>query len=476
MTHETAHDFAPFERLMRDDGQPELAIEVFRRHYAELAAGATGLMPEASIAPVPSLTDAEHLGEHAARGRAELDRLVVIKLNGGLGTSMGMDKAKSLLPVKDGRAFIDLIAEQIVHLRHQHGARLPLLLMDSFRTQADTRQALERHPALLTTQTVPLSFLQHRVPKILQRDLSPAAALAPADPELAWCPPGHGDLYPALVTSGMLARLLADGHRWAFVSNADNLGAVPDETALGILGWMAEHERAFVMECADRTAADRKGGHLALAAADPTRFVLREVAQCPPEDEASFQDITRHRYFNTNSLWLDLAALERLLATEGAPRLPLIRNKKPLDPTDSGSPPVYQLESAMGAAISLLPGAGAVRVPRARFLPVKTTDDLLLLRSDLFERTPEGFVRAVPARAGDLPRIALDPRFYKNIEDFEVRVRSAPSLVEARRLTVRGEVVFDRGVVVRGEVDLEHAGDSALVLGECVLGEPEHAA
>lgn len=463
--NEDTPGFAHYEKLMREAGQPELAIEVFRHHFEQLASGATGLMPEASIAPLAALPDAETLGGFAARGKAELDRLVVVKLNGGLGTSMGMEQAKSLLPVKDGRAFIDLIAEQIIHLRAATGARLPLVLMDSFRTQADTRAALERHPALLAGQSLPLSFLQHQVPKVLVAGLAPAGGAAD---EGAWCPPGHGDLYPALATSGMLVKLLAEGYRWAFVSNADNLGATPDATALGILGWMAEGEKPFVMECADRTAADRKGGHLAQD--HDGRLVLREVAQCPGDDVASFQDIARHRYFNTNNLWIDLVAVQALLDDRGGRLgLPLIRNSKPLDPTEATSPAVYQLETAMGAAISLMAGAGAVRVPRSRFVPVKTTNDLLVLWSDVYTRTPEGHVRAVPERAGDLPIVDLDARYYKNIDDFRARIAVAPSLIQATKLSVRGDVHFGAGVVVRGRVTLEHAGQEPLMLTDRVL-------
>ena len=458
-------DFAPFEQAMRDKGQPELAIAVFRHHFEELVRGATGLMPEPSIAPVASLPDAEALTEHRARGESELARTVVIKLNGGLGTSMGMERAKSLLPAKDGRSFLDLIAEQLVHLRKVRGVGLPLVLMDSFRTQADSLAALARHPEL--AQPLPLSFLQHQVPKVLAGDLSPALAPAAAlgDPELAWCPPGHGDLYPALQTSGLLDRLLASGYRWAFVSNADNLGATPDETALCILGWMAARELPFVMECADRTAADKKGGHLALDLGG--RLVLREIAQCPPEDSAAFQDIERHRYFNTNNLWVDLTAIARLLAERGGRLgLPLIRNTKPLDPTDASSPRVHQLETAMGAAIGLFDGAAAVRVPRARFVPVKTTNDLLVLWSDAFERTADGHVRAT---VRTLPLVDLDPRFYKNIEDFRTRIGAAPSLRDATRLVVRGDVRFGPGVVVRGDVTLDHTGDEPLTLAERAL-------
>lgn len=467
MTSDLA-SFEPFERAMRDKGQPELAIAVFRHHHEELVAGATGLVPESSIAPVASLPDAQELSDHHERGRAELSRLVVIKLNGGLGTSMGMERAKSLLPAKDGRSFLDLIAEQVVHLRRAHGVGLPLVLMDSFRTQADSLAALSHHPEL--AQPLPLSFLQHQVPKVLADDLSPALSVAAAlgDPELAWCPPGHGDLYPALATSGLLDRLLAAGYRWAFVSNADNLGATPDETALAILGWMAARGLPFVMECADRTASDRKGGHLALDVAG--RLVLREVAQCPPEDADAFQDIERHRYFNTNNLWVDLSVVARLLAERGGRLgLPLIRNVKPLDPTAPASPRVYQLETAMGAAIGLFAGAAAVRVPRARFVPVKTTNDLLVLWSDAFAREGDGRVCATTAT---LPIVDLDPRYYRTIEDFVARVAAAPSLAHASRLTVRGDVRFGPGVVVRGDVTLEHLGDAPLALHDRVFAGP----
>jgi len=458
-------DFAAFETAMRDKGQPELAIEVFRHHYEELVAGATGLVAESSIAPVASLPDVAALDEHRARGMDELSRLVVIKLNGGLGTTMGMERAKSLLPAKDGRSFLDLIAEQIVHLRRVHGVGLPLVLMDSFRTQADSLAALERQPEL--EQALPLSFLQHQVPKVLAEDLSPAlsAAAALGDPELAWCPPGHGDLYPALHTSGLLDRLLAAGYRWAFVSNSDNLGATPDDTALAILGWMAAQELPFVMECADRTASDRKGGHLAMDMGG--HLMLREVAQCPPEDADAFQDIARHRYFNTNNLWVDLAAVARLLAARGGRLgLPLIRNTKPLDPTVPTSPRVHQLETAMGAAIGLFAGAAAVRVPRGRFVPVKTTNDLLVLWSDAFERTADGLVRAT---VSTLPIVDLDPRYYKNIDDFVARVAAAPSLAQASRLTVRGDVRFGSGVVVRGEIVVDHSDKAPLALHDRVL-------
>jgi UTP--glucose-1-phosphate uridylyltransferase len=301
-----------------------------------------------------------------------------------------------------------------------------------------------------------LDFVQHKVPKVAQADLSPATW--PADPALEWTPPGHGDIYTALITSGMLETLLEHGYTYAFVANADNLGAVIEPA---ILGYFASNHLPFLMEVADRTPMDRKGGHLARRTADG-RLILRETAQCPAEDSDALQDIGRHRFVNTNNLWLDLPALkDSLAATDGVLGLPMIRNSKTVDPRDPASTPVYQLETAMGAAISLFEGSGAVRVPRARFAPVKTTDDLLAVRSDAYVLTADHRVIPNPTRKlPDPPVIGLDPRFYLRIDDLEARFPyGAPSLVECERLTVRGDVTFGRNVTCRGAVEVANEAD-----------------
>jgi UTP--glucose-1-phosphate uridylyltransferase len=424
--------------LMRAEDLPDAAIAAFGRHHAQLAAGATGLIPESALEPVSGLPDADDLDErHAEIGRRHLHEAVVIKLNGGLGTSMGLSKAKSLLPVKQGQSFLQLIAHQA------RGAGCPLVLMNSFSTQDDSLALLDGLDPL--PGDLPRDFLQHKVPKLDRQTLQPVAW---PDERLRWCPPGHGDIYNALVTRGVLAELRAAGVRTAFVSNSDNLGATLDPR---ILGYFLDNGLPFLMEVADRTAADRKGGHLALQG---EQLILRESAQCPPGDVEQFQDVTRHRYFNTNNLWIDLVALERLMAQhEGALALPLIRNAKTVDPRDTGSTPVYQLESAMGSAIALFEGAAALRVPRTRFSPVKTTADLLRVRSDATSLTDDG--RVVPA-TGHTPLISLDAAFYKKVSDLEARFPGgAPSLVGCRSLTVEGDWTFGAGVVVRGDVSLQ---------------------
>ena len=443
--------FAPFAAKMEAAGLPPLAIESFRFYFEQYRAGIAGVIPEASITPVDDVPDTGALASYDAAGHQALGHAVVIKLNGGLGTSMGLSGAKSLLPAKDGHSFLDLIVRQVLHLRAQHGCPLPLLLMNSFRTREDSRRVLARHPALATE--LPVDFLQHKVPRIRKEDDLPV--VWPANPEHEWCPPGHGDIYPALVTSGLLATLRARGIRWAFVSNADNLGAVLD---VRILGWIASERIPFVMEVADRSEADKKGGHLARGA--DGRLLLRETAQCPREDEAAFQDVRRHRYFNTNNLWIDLEALGRLLDERaGILGLPLITNEKPVDPDDPASPRVVQLETAMGAAIGVFEGARALRVPRGRLVPVKTTSDLLALWSDAYDLAADSRVVVSPRRTvGDL-LVDLDPAYYRQVGDLQARFpEGAPSLVGCRRFVVRGDVYFGGGVVALGDVTARSDG------------------
>jgi UTP--glucose-1-phosphate uridylyltransferase len=439
---------------MRADGAPEVAIRNFQHYYERLASGETGTIAEDEIEPVEDLPSAAELPEPGDQGREALSRAVVIRLNGGLGTSMGMTGAKSLLEVKDGLTFLDVIARQVLDMRERHGIRLPLVLMNSFRTREESLKALERYPGL--EADVPLDFVQGRVPKILVDGLAPASR--PDDPELAWAPPGHGDLYSSLATSGMLDQLLERGYEHAFVANSDNLGAVLDPR---ILAWFARQELPFAMEVLRRTESDRKGGHVArLEGGD---LVLREAAQVRDEDEEAFQDIRRHRFFNSNNLWLDLRTLASVLEErEGVLGLPMMVNEKTLDPGDPSSPAVYQLETAMGAAIDVFEGAAAIEVERSRFAPVKTTNDLLVVRSDAYELSRQAELRLV---RDEPPFVDLDSGHFKLIRDFDARFPAGPpSLARCHRLVVRGDVLFGRGVSVRGSVELVHEGEGQLRL------------
>ena len=272
----------------------------------------------------------------------------------------------------------------------------------------------------------------------------------PIDPDQEWCPPGHGDLYPAMVGSGWLDRLLADGVKYAFVSNSDNLGAILDPA---LLAFFAGSCAPFMMEVTRRTAADKKGGHLAKRNADG-RLLLREVAQCPDGDLDEFQNIDKHLYFNTNSLWLNLEKLKaQLSADSGVLPLPMIKNKKTVDPRDANSTPVFQLEIAMGSAIECFEGALAIEVPRSRFAPVKTTADLLALRSDAYEVLEDGTVKLREERNGVPPDISLSGE-YKLVDALEPL--GVPSLIKCDSLKISGLIAFEEGVVIEGDVAFEN--------------------
>ena len=449
---------------MRGEGLPDAAVDAFALYYRRLAEGEQGMLPEAELEPVEDVQDSAELPDDEERAAAALDRTVVIKLNGGLGTSMGMTKAKSLLEVKDGHTFLDLIARQVLHLRERYGARLPLVLMNSFRTRDDSLAALAEHDGL--EADVPLDFIQGKVPKLLVEDLEPASW--PDDPEHEWTPPGHGDIYTSLAGSGMLDRLLEAGYEYAFISNSDNLGAVVEPR---VLAWFAAEDLPFAMEVCPRTEADKKGGHIARRR-EEGGLVLRETAQTPDDDVAAFEDTERHPYFNTNNLWVNLRALKAVLdERDGVLGLPMIVNRKTVDPTDSRSPEVFQLESAMGAAIGEFEGASAVLVPRGRFVPVKKTSDLLVVRSDAYELTDDWRIELVAERDGSIPLVDLDDHF-KLLGDFEERfAQGPPSLREADRLSVSGDVAFGRDVTVRGTVWIEHDGDERLVIEDGTLLE-----
>jgi UTP--glucose-1-phosphate uridylyltransferase len=450
------------EVMLAGDVHPR-AVAVFEHYYRELERGATGMIAEADIDPLvdpPRLVD---LDVDPVQAQEALARTAVIKLNGGLGTSMGMDRAKSLLPVRDGRTFLDVIVEQVLRMRREHDVPLPLILMNSFRTREDSLAALAAHPDL-PVEGLPLDFLQNREPKLRSDDLTPVQW--PADPTMEWAPPGHGDLYTALEVSGLLDALLESGYRYASVSNSDNLGAAPDPT---IVGWFAGSGAPYAAEVCARTRADLKGGHLAVRKSDG-RLILRETAQTSKEDLAAFTDGDRHAYFHTNNLWFDLQALRTALTErDGVLGLPLIRNVKTVDPADSSSPEVVQIETAMGAAVEVFEGATALEVPRSRFLPVKTTNDLLLVRSDVYDLRPDARLERVVEEA---PLVDLDPTHYKTIAAFDSRFPAgSPSLRAANSLRVRGDWTFGADVRVQGDASLDDTGRAERVEDGTVIGD-----
>jgi UTP--glucose-1-phosphate uridylyltransferase len=426
-----------FRKMAQADLEP-LVMDTFAYYYRRVFDGDTGLVCEADIDPIApgDLQGAEDLSAYAPAGKKALNHAVRVVLNGGLGTSMGLTRAKSLLVAKNDKSFLMIIIEQA------KARGLKLCFMNSFNTHEDTVEEVMR----ICPDCAPLFFVQHKFPKILRQGLAPATW--PQNPDLEWNPPGHGDVYSALYTSGLLQSFIDEGIYFALISNSDNLGGTLDET---LLGYFSKTNLPFMMEVARRSPSDTKGGHLARHMNG--RLVLREIAQCPEKDLKTFQDIGYHRYFNTNNIWVNLIFLKRLIEKTGIVRLPMILNPKTLDPRDEASPPVFQIETAMGSAISLFEGATAVMVPETRLLPVKTCNDLLAVRSDRFVLATGARLIPNPEITAKTFKAVLDPQYYGKIDLFNKRFPDGvPSLKACESLAIDGDVHFEKDVTIKGKV------------------------
>jgi UTP--glucose-1-phosphate uridylyltransferase len=473
------HGLQEAVELMQRDGQPGPVIKNFERLFECVLRGETGIIQEEEIEPVLEVDSLESLhasGEAAREGRKLLNNLVVVRLNGGLGTTMGLEKAKSLLTVKNSYSFNDIIALQLRTLGQSTGVAIPLIHMTSFSTDSDVQVMMKTYPDLSPSE-LPATFQQHRHPKVYADSMSPAKE---AIEDFNWNPPGHGDIYASLIATGLAEKLLSMGKRYLFVANADNLGATVEPA---ILGYMAQTGAPFLMETAERTKADAKGGHLARRRSTG-HLLLRESSQAPTTSTGEiipqFQDVSLYRHFNTNNIWLDLEAVVRVAKShEGTVPLPLISNRKTVNPRDKSSRKVIQVETAMGAAIEVFEGARALQVPRSRFAPVKSNNDLLVVRSDVYVLNPDYTMTVAPEReAPGLPLVSLDPAHYGLIKDFERRIRVVPSLIHAESLSVQGDVTFSHPVAIVGQVVIKtgeqrpkeiKADVSRIESGECLI-------
>jgi len=446
----TPEHLSAFIAKMETEGLAPIVIDTFAYYYDKIVAGETGLIYDQDIHSIGSddIEDAENLISYTDAGKRVLKNSVKIILNGGLGTTMGLTRAKSLVEVRPGKSFLEIILHQTL----QRGIKLAF--MNSFSTHEDTLAVLAR----IDPAVKPLVFLQHKFPKILRDGLRPA--VWPENPNLEWNPPGHGDVYTALFTSGVLQSLLDDGIQYALIANSDNLGATVDPS---LLGYFSQNNIPFMMEVAQRTPSDLKGGHLARH--KDNRLILRESGQCPTAELDAFRDLNCYRFFNTNNIWINLGFLKELISTQKTINLPMILNPKTIDPRDADSPPVFQVETAMGAAISLFESAQAVKVSRARFFPVKTCNGLMAMRSDRYIFSKNKQLILNPARRSDTIRIQIDSAYYGKLDLFNERFKyGIPSLKECESLTIHGDVIFEEGVTIKGNVVIQNTRPSQAVI------------
>ncbi len=447
-----------FITKMRKAGMAQSVIDLFCQYYDHLAQGNYGKILEEGLEPVSygSLPKLQDIVEYRETGEKVLSKCAIIKLNGGLGTSMGLSGPKSFLPVKDDNRFIDIATEQVRYLHKESGCKIPFILMNSSVTRTESDRFMENEEDILRGD-IPFSFIHNSHPKVVAETLEPATQNS--NPAMEWNPAGHGDIYTALHSTTILDKLLEAGIEYCFISNIDNLGATFD---LSLLGYFAEKKFPFMMEVCHRREMDKKGGHLAKAKG--AGFVLRERAQALDSEIDQFEDITKYSYFNSNSIWVNITFLKKLLDEKGAIELPLIANKKYLNPQDNNSPEVYQIETAMGSAISLFEGATAIEIPQERFRPVKKSNDLHLLWSDRFALSEEGYIEERNGVTKSI-NLELDNNYFAMYHDLKERVKATPpSLKKCTSLTIIGDFAFGEQITFIGSVTLKNESSKQILL------------
>eukprot|EP01103_Thecamoeba_quadrilineata_P020520 TRINITY_DN8859_c0_g1_i1.p1 TRINITY_DN8859_c0_g1~~TRINITY_DN8859_c0_g1_i1.p1 ORF type:complete len:499 (+),score=103.34 TRINITY_DN8859_c0_g1_i1:34-1497(+) len=439
---------AAFDKRLKDivDSQPDAErrkqlqaeTEGFHALFQHFVKSRNKVIDWSKIRPPAAHTVLPHadLGSVAEEQRkALLKRLCVVKLNGGLATTMGCVGPKSTIEVQGDNTFLDLTVQQIVYLNNTYDSDVPLILMNSFNTHADTEKIVQKY----NDQVTILNFNQSRYPRIYKDSLLPLPKDFKGDKE-DWYPPGHGDLYEAFKNSGLLEKMLQQGRDILFMANVDNLGAIVD---FSILNHMASTKCEFIMELTDKTRADIKGGTLIEYEGVPK---LLEIAQVPPNKVEEFKSIKKFKIFNTNNLWINLNAMKRILGKGAFNSMDVISNPKSV-----GGKAVIQLERAAGAGMEYFDGAIGVNVSRRRFLPVKTTSDLFLMQSNLYSQENGTLVPNPKRPIPSVPLVKLGNEFSK-VPDFMRRIASIPDILELDHLTVSGDVTFGANIVLKGTV------------------------
>jgi UTP--glucose-1-phosphate uridylyltransferase len=417
---------------------PEAQCEQFLQMLEQVQGKSSKVKDWSSIHSPDGLVDYDSLEEPSSNNYS---RLVIGKLNGGLGTSMGCSGPKSLIKVKGEKTFMDLIVEQVRQLNAKWNKNIPLLLMNSFYTDKETAAFLDACDVPVTT------FKQNMFPRV------DAESFVPLSPdEFGWYPPGHGDFYNCMEQQGVLRHLIEQGKDILFMSNADNLGAVADSK---ILNHMIDKKIPFLIEVTPKTPADVKGGTLY---EEEGRLKLLEIAQVPDENIDEFCSQEKFSVFNTNNIWINLVALQGKIQ-EGPLNLNVIVNRKTIQ-----GKPVVQLETAIGSALDCFKGAVGLCVSRDRFMPVKKTEDLFLVQSNIFNLDEGRLVRNKERKISSLPVITFGDTLHQ-VEAFQKCFPAIPDLLELEMLDITGQVCFEGTASLKGQVKLNGNSKPIIIKG-----------
>jgi len=363
-----------------------------------------------------------------------LNKIAIVKLNGGLGTTMGCSGPKSAIEVTSGMSFLDLTIKQINTLNHKYSSNVPLVLMNSFNTDSKTSQIISKYKDLVDIYC----FNQSKFPRILKETLTPLPEKSDGNNE--WYPPGHGDFYQSFYHSDTFRILKSKGIKYLFVSNIDNLGATID---LKILNYQIDKKMDFIIEVTDKTLSDVKGGTIINY---DNRFKLLELAQVPEDKIDEFKSIKKFKIFNTNNIWVSVDAVDKMVNHKFCDKMDVIVNNK-----NYNGDTIVQFETAIGSAIQCFPNSSmGINVPRSRFLPVKSTCDLFCVQSNLYSINEDFELISKRINPG-LPVVKFGTEF-KKVDDYKKRFVNIPNVLELDHLTVSGDVFFGKNVILKGTV------------------------
>ncbi|EAL47364.2 UDP-glucose pyrophosphorylase, putative [Entamoeba histolytica HM-1:IMSS-B] len=380
-----------------------------------------------------------------------LKKTCIIKINGGLGTSMGCTGPKSVIEVRNGLTFLDIIILQLKALYREYGVVVPLVLMNSFSTNVETEKVIKKYEQDNDVRI--LTFLQHKFPRIDAQTLLPVCTELNGRKE-EWYPPGHGDFLQSFVDSKAFQTLKEEGKEYLFLSNSDNLGAIPDIT---IMHHFSKNHLDFALELTPKTLNDVKGGTLIRYG---NKLKMLEIAQVPSEHVAEFKDIKKFKVFNTNNIWMNMSAIQHVVEKRTLlNNMDIIVNRK-----KDGQRDVIQLEIAVGCAVSAFEHTTAYIVPRSRFLPVKACNDLFIIQSTLFGLNESGHMVDNARKVSDIPPSVTFSKDFQFISEYQKHMQHIPNIEHLNSLVVDGNIVFGKNVKLVGDVVLKNTTTKPILL------------
>ncbi|XP_044466910.1 UTP--glucose-1-phosphate uridylyltransferase-like isoform X2 [Mangifera indica] len=374
------------------------------------------LRDEVLVVPYDSLAP---ISEDTVEAKMFLDKLVVVKFNGVVGTNMGFTGPKSAIEFHNNLTFMDLMVNQIESLNSKFGCNVPLVLMDTTETHGDTQKVVEKYSA---SKIDIHSFRQKALEGQSGKD-----KLHPSD---------HGAVFLSLMKSGTLDVLLSQGKEYALVVHADNVAAVVDPK---ILNHLIQNEIEYCMEVTPTTSIDLKNS---IINSRQGKFQLMNITQNPAKHSDG-----RFKFIDTRNLWVNLKAIKRLVDTDALKMESLSASK------EEYSDQIKLQDTAADSAIRFFDRTSGINVPPSRFLPLNSTSDLLLLKSDLYSSMDGVLVRNNARNNPSNPSIELGPEF-KEVSDFLSRFKSIPSIIDLDSLKVTGDVWFGAGITLKGRVNI----------------------